>query len=80
MPFRTIIDFNTCIDQIQIKFYGNDVVFTSNLVEICDPPFEKVKRIDCGKGVDILQKIEESEGKIVLFLQKRFVFQNVILL
>ena len=42
MPFKNVTDFNTSKNKIQIKYEGDDVVFTGYLNKFYDLPFEKV--------------------------------------
>ena len=59
LPFKDLEAYNTLKDQIQLKYDGEDVVFTGYLIEFHDLLFEKVKRSNFAKVSDFFYEIKE---------------------
>ena len=55
MPFKTIEDYCTHVNQIQLKYHGG-VMFRGFLVGITDPLFETIKRSGHDEGSDLLKR------------------------
>ena len=78
MPFKKVLEFETYVDQLKLKYDVNDFVFTGYLIEFYEFSFKKVKRSDYGKGSDCLYKFNESERKICFTPTKRNSFPKCI--
>ena len=78
MFFKNIISINTYREQIQLKYDGGFVVFEECLIVFFDRPFKKVKRSVYAKNANIFKTMKIVKKNIVLSLQGRNDFQDVI--
>ena len=80
MPFENVESYDTYIDQYQLGYDGDNVVFSGNLIVFCDTPFKK-NVTNFVKGVFISIQLKSMKERNVLNLQERsflpiaFVFQ-----
>ena len=63
MVFENIEAYNAHIDQIQLKYDGDDEVFTGYLIKFYDPPFEKISRESLVKDTIVFKKLKDMKEK-----------------
>ena len=69
---KNLIDWNTYIDQIELKLDGDDVVLTGFSVEFNDARFEEGKPSGFGKKkVMIVIKLKNMREKLIFFTTKK---------
>ena len=53
-PFKNTDGYNTYVDQIELKYDGDDVLYTGFLIEFYHPPYDGVRRSEYSKRNDFL--------------------------
>ena len=75
--FKSMDDFETYMNAIDIDYDSEDVTFTGYLYNLHTPQFNVAKRSAYGKGTNYMQEIVEYHGKTVIYRLRECALSNV---